>query len=90
MDNMLGSKDFVTFRKTKNYSETQYETKYKFVNFINKHFTRQSDSVLATFDQVELSKRIYHTRPSVVLSLDNEYVTFRLFDQLRGKQLCFL
>jgi len=34
MDNMLGSKDFVTFRKTKNYSETQYETKYKFVNFI--------------------------------------------------------
>jgi hypothetical protein len=45
---------------------------------------------LATFDQVELSKRIYHTRPSVVLSLDNEYVTFRLFDQLRGKQLCFL
>ena len=30
------SKEFHTFRKTKNYSEVQYETKYKFVNFVNK------------------------------------------------------
>ena len=34
-------KEFVTFRKTKNYSEVQYSTKYKFVNLINKHFTRR-------------------------------------------------
>jgi hypothetical protein len=61
----------------------QYGTKYKFVNFVNKHFVRNSDSILANFDRVELTKRIYHARPSVVLSLDNEYITFKLFDQLK-------
>jgi hypothetical protein len=76
----MGAKDFTTFRKTKNYNEMQYSTKYKFVNFINKHFVRNSDSILANFDRVELTKRIYHARPSVVLSLDNEYITFKLFD----------
>jgi hypothetical protein len=80
-------KDFTTFRKTKNYSEVQYSTKYKFVNFINKHFTRNSDNILEQFDKAEMAKRIYHARPSVVLSVDNEYITFRLFDQLRGNFL---
>lgn len=40
------SKEFVTFRKTKNYSEIQYSTKYRFVNFVNKHFTRRQDDIL--------------------------------------------
>lgn len=40
------SKEFVTFRKTKNYSEVQYSTKYSFVNLVNKHFVRQSDDLL--------------------------------------------
>jgi hypothetical protein len=88
LDQFQGAKDFTTFRKTKNYNEMQYGTKYKFVNFVNKHFVRNSDSILAGFDRVELTKRIYHARPSVVLSLDNEYITFKLFDQLKGKQIC--
>ena len=88
LDQFQGAKDFTTFRKTKNYNEMQYGTKYKFVNFVNKHFVRNSDSILANFDRVELTKRIYHARPSVVLSLDNEYITFKLFDQLKGKQIC--
>jgi hypothetical protein len=88
LNEFQGPKDFTTFRKTKNYNEMQYSTKYKFVNFVNKHFVRNSDSILANFDRVEVSKRIYHARPSVVLSLDNEYITFRLFDQLKGKQIC--
>ena len=40
------SKEFVTFRKTKNYSEVQYSTKYNFVNLVNKHFVRNNDSIL--------------------------------------------
>ena len=84
MDDFNG-KDFVTFRKTKNYSEVQYSTKFKFVNFINKHFVRRSGDILDQFDQIELAKRIYHARPSVVLSVDNEFITFKLYDQLRGK-----
>ena len=86
MDDFNG-KEFVTFRKTKSYSEVQYSTKYKFVNFVNKHFVRNSDNILDQLDNIEMAKRIYHARPSVVLSVDNEYITFRLFDQLRGKKL---
>lgn len=40
------SKEFVTFRKTKNYSENQYSTKYNFVNLVNKHFVRGSNDIL--------------------------------------------
>ncbi len=32
-------KEFVSYRKTKNYSETQYSTKYNWLNMVNKHFT---------------------------------------------------
>ena len=78
------SKEFTTWRKTKNYSEVQYSTKYNFTNFINKHFVRNSNSILASFDRADVAKRIYHSRPSVILNIDNEYITFRLMDQLKG------
>ena len=45
-------KEFVTFRKTKNHSEVMYSTKYKFINLVNKHFVRNSNSII---DQVHLS-----------------------------------
>lgn len=44
--NDFQGKEFVTFRKTKNYSEVQYGTKYNFLNMVNKHFTRQQDNIL--------------------------------------------
>lgn len=74
------SKEFTTWRKTKNYNELQYSTKYHFLNFINKHFVRNSNSILKQFDNVEAAKRIYHARPSVILSVDNEYITFKMHD----------
>ena len=45
LDDFMG-KDFVTFRKTKNYSEVQYTTKYNFLNLVNKHYTRRQDDIL--------------------------------------------
>lgn len=79
------NKEFVTSRKTKNYSEVQYSTKYKFVNLINKHFVRGSDQIADQFEKIDLARRIYHARPSVILSIDNEYITFKIHDQIRGK-----
>jgi lipid A disaccharide synthetase len=35
-------------------------------------------------DRVEVSKRIYQARPSVVLNIDNEYITIKLMDDLRS------
>lgn len=83
----LQNKEFVTTRKTKNYSEVQYSTKYNFVNLINKHFVRGSNQILNQFDQIDLARRIYHARPSVILSIDNEYITFKIHDQIKGKPL---
>ena len=48
----LMSKEFHTFRKTKNYSEIQFSTKYSFINLVNKHFVRNSDHLL---DQVSIT-----------------------------------
>lgn len=81
------SKEFHTFRKTKNYSEVQYSTKYHFLNFVNKHFTRNTNNILNQFEKVDVAKRIYQARPSVVLNIDNELITFRLMDQLKGKTI---
>ena len=39
------SKEFVTFRKTKNYSEVQYATKFHFVNMVNKHWNRNMENI---------------------------------------------
>lgn len=95
LDDFMG-KEFVTFRKTKNYSELQYSTKYKFVNFVNKHFTRNQDNILDQFNRHDVAKRIYHARPSVILNIDNEYITFNLMEQISGKRfyqhliICFL
>jgi hypothetical protein len=80
-------KEFVTSRKTKNYSEVQYSTKYNFLNLINKHFVRNSNNLLNQFDKLDLARRIYSARPSVVLSVDNEFITFRVNDRLKGKRV---
>lgn len=54
LDDFMG-KEFVTFRKTKNYSEVQYSTKYNFINLINKHYTRQQDNILLQVSSLTLS-----------------------------------
>ena len=86
LDDFMG-KEFTTFRKTKNYSEVQYSTKYNFLNFINKHFTRNSNNILDQFNRADVARKIYQARPSVVLSVDNEYITFNMMDQLKSKYI---
>jgi hypothetical protein len=50
LEDFMG-KEFVTQRKTKNFSEIHYSTKFAFVNLVNKHFTRRQTDIL---DQVTL------------------------------------
>ena len=45
LEDFMG-KEFVTFRKTKNYSEVQFSTKYNFTNLVNKHYTRRQDDII--------------------------------------------
>jgi hypothetical protein len=85
MDDMM-NKEFITTRKTKTYSEVQYSTKYNFLNLINKHFVRGTNNLIEQFDKVEVARRIYNARPSIVLAIDNEQIAFHINDQLKGKK----
>ena len=37
---------------------------------------------------VELPKKIYQSRPDLILNIDNEYMTFLMMDNLQSKYLC--
>ena len=37
-------------------------------------------------EKIELTKRIYNARPSVIFNIDNEYITMKLMDELAGKK----
>lgn len=89
MNDMM-NKEFITTRKTKNYSEVQYSTKYNFLNLINKHFVRGTNNLLEQFDRVEVARRIYHARPSLVLAIDNEQIAFHINDQLKGETFLYI
>lgn len=34
---------------------------------------------------VQLPKRIYQSRPDLILNIDNEYMTFLMMDELKSK-----
>jgi len=81
---MMNDKTFHTYRKTKTAHENIY-FKWNPLNLINKHYTRQTDDAYNNLMGVELPKRIYQSRPDLILNIDNEYMTFLLMDELRSK-----
>ena len=81
---MMNDKTFHTYRKTKTANENIY-FKWNPLNLINKHSTRQTDDAYNNLMGVELPKRIYQSRPDLILNIDNEYMTFLLMDELRSK-----
>jgi len=75
-------KTFYTFRKTKSFKEAIYY-RWHFLNFINKHYSRSTEQVYDTLMDQKVCKKIFQRRPSLVLNIDNEYMTFLLMDELR-------
>ncbi len=78
----LADKEFYTFRKAKHFKEAIYY-RWNFLNMFNKHYTRNADQMFDQFMEVELPKRIHQARPSIILNIDNEYMTFRLMEQIK-------
>jgi len=75
MDDML-DKTFHTFRRSKvSFDEHKYH-KWNPFNLVNKHFTRHGDQMLDIMNEQNIPKRIYQTRPHLVLNIGNEYLTF--------------
>ena len=79
---MLLDKTFHTFRRSKTtFGEGKF-FKYNPFNLVNKHFTRNGDHVLDVLTEQNVPKRIYQSRPNIVLNIGNEYVSFQLMEQL--------
>ena len=74
-------KAFHTYRKTNVWREEIFY-RYNFFNWINKHYSRHVDTIYESFTEHEIPKKIYHARPSLIFSFDNEYMTFRLHDDI--------
>jgi uncharacterized protein VirK/YbjX len=78
-------KMFHTFRKTRNFSEPIYSNKWNMLNVVNQHYVRRSNQVLNHLTEHDLPRKIYQSRPSLVLNIDNEFMTLALMNELRGK-----
>ena len=79
MDMML-DKTFHTFRRSKAaFGEHKYH-KWNPFNLVNRHYTRHGDQVLDLMLENNVPKRIYQSRPGLVLNIGNEYLTFQLME----------
>lgn len=79
---MMLDKTFHTFRKSKTVNENFY-FKWNPFNLVNKHYTRRGDQVYDLLMEANVPKRIYQSRPSLVLNIGNEYLSFMMMEELR-------
>jgi lipid A disaccharide synthetase len=80
--NELMDKTFVTYRKTKTFSHDLF-WRWNPWNLVNKHYTRSTDQVFDQLLKAEMAKKIYQSRPDLILNVDNEYMTFMLMDEIK-------
>jgi lipid A disaccharide synthetase len=80
--NQFNDKTFYTWRKTKQISPEHAANRWHGLNWVNLHFRRNANNVLAELEEKEFAKRMFRKRPSVVLSFDNEYFTFEFMEKL--------
>jgi hypothetical protein len=74
-------KHFYTFRKSHVFDEG-YNLRYDPMNLVNIHHTRWVNDRFREMEKQDLFKNIYLARPSIVLSLDHEFLTYKMFDKL--------
>jgi len=79
-------KTFHTYRKSKGLNKWS-SYKWHPLNLVNKHQTRQGDQVRDLLDDGNVIKKIYQSRPDLVLSVGNEYLTLMLMEELGSKYL---
>ena len=51
---------------------------------VNKHFMRNADQVFDNMTEAELPKRIFQSRPDLVLNIGNEYLTMMVMEELKS------
>ena len=89
LEQML-DKEFFAFRRFKsNFNDENKYHKWNPFNLINKHWTRHTDQMYDLLMENDVPKKIFQSRPHIVLNIGNEYITFLLMDKLRGKSRLF-
>jgi hypothetical protein len=83
IDDLL-DKTFHTFRKSKTNTVNNY-FKWNPFNLVNKHFTRNGDQVYDNLMEQDIAKRIYQSRPNMVLNIGNEYLSLMMMEELASK-----
>lgn len=71
-----------TFRKTKVLDESCASIRFNPLNLINFHFRRYVNDTYLQVQESNLVKRVHQSRPSVILALDNEYLSMKFFEDL--------
>lgn len=52
-------------------------------NLVNKHHMRNADNIMDLMMEKDVPKKIFQTRPSLVLNIGNEYMTMQLMSELK-------
>lgn len=79
---MFLDKTFISFRKGKTHRESMYFRSNPWF-LTNKHQTRNTSSVIDEFMASDVVKRIYQSRPDLILSIDNEQLTFMMMEEIK-------
>jgi len=80
---MFLDKTFAPFRKQKTHRENMY-FRHNPWYLTNKHQNRNNQFISDEFDAQEVTKRIYQSRPDLILSIDNEGLTFMLMEEIKS------
>ena len=83
IDNLM-DKTFHTYRRSKT-SSTFMHWKWNPFNLVNKHYMKNADQAMDLFVGNDLPKKIFQSRPSLVLNIGNEYLTMQLMTELKSK-----
>jgi len=78
----LMDKTFFTYRKSKTLNEDVF-FRWNPFNLVNKHYTRGTNQVYEMLKEKDVAKKIYQSRPSLVLNIDNEYLTMQLMEEFK-------
>jgi len=76
----LLDKTFHTYRKSKTLNENVF-FRWNPFNLVNKHYTRDTNQVYEMLMSKDVPKKIYQSRPNLVLNIGNEYMTFMLMEE---------
>lgn len=83
-------KTYYSYRKARNYSEAAYAFKWSRLNMPNIEYITKANNLFDELKRIELPKKLSQVRPSVVLNIDNELLSFNMMAEFKSKTFLIL